>query len=109
MYHDCTLQVSGDVKGPINDSQMALQAYQEEWDAAEQRRRQAQEEALHAQMMADYGETKPPFFSISKLQILCPSVLLISNSLFFHVLNFKFCLCLHSNMNTMIVFENNLL
>ena len=41
----------------MNDEQVALQAYQEEWDAAEQRRRQAQEEALHAHMMATYGET----------------------------------------------------
>ncbi|XP_041452537.1 circularly permutated Ras protein 1-like isoform X2 [Lytechinus variegatus] len=54
-----TTEVSGEVslQGRRSDEQVALQAYQEELDAAEQRSRAAQQEALNAQMLASYQET----------------------------------------------------
>ncbi|XP_063970885.1 circularly permutated Ras protein 1-like isoform X1 [Lytechinus pictus] len=54
-----TTEVSGkvSVQGRLSDEQVALQAYQEELDAAEQRSRAAQQEALNAQMLASYQET----------------------------------------------------
>eukprot|EP00057_Strongylocentrotus_purpuratus_P022756 XP_011677230.1 PREDICTED: circularly permutated Ras protein 1 isoform X3 [Strongylocentrotus purpuratus] len=54
-----TTEVSSEVsvQGRRSDEQVALQAYQEELDAAEQRSRVAHQEALDAQMLADYHET----------------------------------------------------
>ncbi|XP_071492919.1 circularly permutated Ras protein 1-like [Diadema antillarum] len=49
-----TTEVSGNVEKLPNDERAAMQAYQEELDAAEQRSRQAEQEAYHAQMVATY-------------------------------------------------------